>query len=181
MPVSEAKFLKLALEDPGRWELFCGELVERPGMTYEHNDVAMKLLGWLYQQLDGTLFRIRSQVGHVNRTELNYFIPDVFVVPIDLAREQQGTRRLEAYSAPLPLVVEIWSPTTGSYDINVKLTEYQRRGDLEIWRIHPYDRTLTAWRRQPDGSYSETEHTTGSVRPAFLPNVTIDLDRLFAD
>src|SRR3712207_8267863 len=49
------------------------------------------------------------------------------------------------------------------------------RGDLEIWRIHPYERTLTAWRRQPDGSYGEAVHTLGIIHPVALPNVAIDL------
>ena len=62
----------------------------------------------------------------------------------------------------------------------MKLREYQRRGDLEIWRIHPYEHTLTAWRRQPDGSYAESLHTSGTVSPNALPGVTIDLDALFA-
>ena len=61
-----------------------------------------------------------------------------------------------------------------------KLPEYQRRGDLEIWRIHPYDRTLIAWRRRPDGSYAQTTFTGGVVHPVALPGVAIDLDALFA-
>ena len=80
----------------------------------------------------------------------------------------------------MPLVVEVWSPSTGDYDVETKLQEYQRRGDLEIWRIHPYEQTLTAWRRQPDGSYTETLYRGGRVQPVALPNVTIDLDDLFA-
>ena len=74
---------------------------------------------------------------------------------------------------------EIWSPSTGRYDIQTKLAEYQRRGDIEIWRIHPYERTLTAWRLQPDGSYSETVYRGGVIQPVALPGVTIDIDRLF--
>jgi Uma2 family endonuclease len=91
----------------------------------------------------------------------------------------EGRQVLESYDTPLPLVVEIWSRSTGDYDIETKLREYQRRGDLEIWRIHPYERTLTAWRRQPDGSYAESFHTEGIVHPIALPNVTIELDRFF--
>lgn len=60
-----------------------------------------------------------------------------------------------------------------------KLREYQRRGDTEIWRIHPYERTLTAWCRQPDGTYTETVQRSGTVQPAALPGVGIELDRLF--
>jgi Uma2 family endonuclease len=76
--------------------------------------------------------------------------------------------------------VEIWPRSTGDYDVEEKLPEYQRRGDLEIWRLHPYERTLTAWRRQPDGSYTETIYTGGVVHPVALPGVAIDLDALFA-
>lgn len=61
-----------------------------------------------------------------------------------------------------------------------KLPEYQRRGDLEIWRIHPSERTLTAWRREPDGSYAESLYRGGTVHPVALPGVSIDLEALFA-
>ena len=45
---------------------------------------------------------------------------------------------------PLPLVVEIWSPSTGT---DTKFAEYRRRADAEVWRLHPFARTLTQWRR----------------------------------
>ena len=48
-------------------------------------------------------------------------------------------------------------------------------------RVHPYEHTLTAWRRQPDGSYTETLYTGRKVQPMALPNVTIDPDALFAE
>ena len=78
-------------------------------------------------------------------------------------------------------MVEVWSPSTGDYDVDAKLPVYQQRGDLEIWRIHSYERTLTARRRQPDGSYEETIHRGGIVTPVALPGVTIDLETLFQD
>ena len=179
MPVSEKTYKRLALEDPNQWELYCGVLVRKPGMTAKHNDVASDLHVQLSQQLDRNQFRVRVNMGHVRRSSESYYIPDVYVIPAELVRQQLGLRRLEVYGPPLPLVVEIWSPSTGDYDVNTKLGEYQRRGDLEIWRIHPYERTLTAWRRQPDGSYAETTYTGGVVQPVALPNVTIDLDTLF--
>lgn len=102
------------------------------------------------------------------------------VIPIDyLRRGLADTYALEAYAEPLPLIVEVWSPSTGDYDVDLKLPEYQRRGALEVWRVHPYERPLTAWVRQRDGSYVESLHRGGLVRPAALPNVAIDLDALF--
>jgi Uma2 family endonuclease len=75
--------------------------------------------------------------------------------------------------------VEVWSPSTGQYDAREKLPEYQARGDAEIWYIHPYERTLTAWRRQPDGAYARTVLAGGIVEPVALPGVRINLDELF--
>jgi hypothetical protein len=69
--------------------------------------------------------------------------------------------------------------TDGDCDVDVKIPAYQRRGDLEIWRIHPYDCTLTAWRRSPDGNYEETTFREGSVNPVALPDVIVELAALF--
>jgi Uma2 family endonuclease len=180
MPVSERTFRKVALEDPeGHWELHCGFLRQKPGMTLEHNYAATRLLLQLMQQLDSSQFDARVNMGHVRLSAQNYYIPDVFVIPKELQEGLRGRQVLEAYDAPLPLVVEVWSRSTGNYDVETKLGEYQRRGHLEIWRIHPYERTLTAWRRQPDGSYTQALYRGGAVQPLGLPNVTIDLDVLF--
>ena len=180
MVVSERTFKQLAMEDPeGHWELCCGQLRQKPGMTAEHNRVEFWLAVQLAEQLDRALFDVRCNAGHVHHAPQNYYIPDVFVVPTALVRPLRGQFVLEAYSVPLPLVVEVWSPSTGAYDVQTKLQEYQRRGDLEVWLIHPYERSLTAWRRQPDGSYTETLFTAGIVHPEALPSVAVDFDKLF--
>lgn len=181
MRVTEQAYRELALGDDDRqWELHDGELVEKPAMAYAHNEIMFELGHLLRSQLGRERYRVRVNAGRVRRSARNYYIPDVFVLPIDLTlpyRELPST--LEAYDAPLPLVVEAWSPSTGAYDVEEKLREYQRRGDLEIWRIHPYERTLTAWVRHADGSYSETVYRGGVVRPAALAGVAIDLDGLW--
>jgi Uma2 family endonuclease len=180
MPVSEQTYLQLALKEPNQWELHCGLLRRKPGMTAAHNADAFELALRLGNQLDRSQFHVRVGMGHVRRSAENYYIPDVLVIPTELVRPLLGRSDvLEAYDAPLPLVVEVWSPSTGEYDVDSKLPEYQRRGDLEIWRVHPFERTLIAWRRQPDGSYTETSYTGGTVQPVALPGVTIDLDTLF--
>jgi hypothetical protein len=80
----------------------------------------------------------------------------------------------------LPFLAEGWSPSTGDYDVDEKLPEYIARGDREIWRPHPSEYSVTAWRRQPTGLYTETVFHTGVVDLFALPGVAIDLDRLFA-
>lgn len=181
MTVSEETLRQVALEDPnGHWELDHGSLRQKPDMTFEHNQ-AVSLIGRaLHIQLDPTQYVVRIDAGLVRRSPTQYYIPDVMVIELAEARRlfpEPG--EWEVYPNPLPLVVEVWSRSTGRYDVTTKLAEYQRRGDLEIWLLHPYQQTLTAWRRQPDGGYSETLYPGGSVRPASVPGVTVELDELF--
>ncbi len=42
--------------------------------------------------------------------------------------------------------------------------------------IHPYERTPTARRRQPDGTHAEAVHGAGRIQAVALPEVAIDLD-----
>ncbi len=180
MAVSQQTYERVALEDPdGRWELHGGRLREKPGMTWAHGQVELFLAYQLLQQLDPEKFRVSVDHGRV-RADQTFYIPDVIVVPAEYSlplRDRQDV--LEVYDQPLPLVVEVWSQSTGEYDIDAKVPGYQQRGDLEIWRVHPYERTVMAWRRQPDGSYTKASFDGGTVEVASLPGVAIDLDQLF--
>jgi Uma2 family endonuclease len=162
----------------GSWELHDGRLVEKPGMTFRHGQIPMLLGHLLLSQLDRAQFQVVSEL-RVRRSSATVFVPDLMVVPAAYSEEIRDRPVLAIFSDPLPLVFEVWSPSTGDYDVDAKLPVYQQRGDLEIWRIHPYERTLTAWRRQPDGSYEETVHRGGIVTPVALPGVEIDLETLF--
>lgn len=178
--VSEALYLELVLADPdGKWELRDGELRSKPPMTWEHDRMAWRVGYRLQEQLPFDLYEVRVDAGRARRSATNYYIPDVMVIPMEMARrlfDRPGM--VEAYPEPLPLVVEVWSASTGDYDARDKLPEYRRRGDAEIWFIHPYQRTLIAWRKQPDDSYTELVHEGGTIRPVALPNVAIDLEEI---
>ena len=180
--MSEAAYEQFVRSGPdGLWELHDGQLVEKPGMTWEHLDI-VALLGHLLQgQLDRRTYRVFAE-SRVRRPEATIFLPDVMVVPTAYGEPFRGQPgKLAIFSDPLPLIVEVWSVSTGDYDVDARLPVYQQRGDLEIWRIHPYERTITIWQRQPDGSYIETFHREGIVRPMALPDVEIDIAALFDD
>ena len=180
--VSEEEYRRFVLGDPrGLWELVEGRLREKPPMSVEHGDLMSNLGRQLLVQLEPSEFQVRFNHARLRRSPSNYVVPDLVVLPMTAVRalrEQAGS--LDAYSDPLPLVLEIWSPSTGDYDVDDKLPAYQRRGDDEIWRLHPYERTLHASVRRASGGYDETLYTGGTVRPAALPGVVIDLDTLVA-
>ena len=182
MSVTARTFEQMALEDPNRqWELHHGVLREKPSMSFRHNDVMLEVGYQLRHQLDRGAYRVRINAGHVSRLTETYYIPDVFVLPFSASdRFRDHDDVLEVYDQPLPSVVEIWSRTTGDYDVNTKLPEYQLRGDQEIWRFQPFHRVLDVWRRQPEGGYEQTTYDGGRVEVGSLPGVVIDLDALFA-
>jgi Uma2 family endonuclease len=162
----------------GAWELHDGRWVEKPGMTFRHGQIPILLGHFLLSQLDRDAYEVVSEL-RVRRSSATVFMPDLMVVPTAYSEEIRDQPVLAIFSDPLPLVVEVWSPSTGDYDLDAKILIYQQRGDLVIWRIHPYERTVTAWRRQPDGSYEETIHRGGIITPVALPGVAVDLDTLF--
>jgi Uma2 family endonuclease len=176
--MSEQAYLEFVQSgDEGAWELHDGRLVEKPGMSWKHLDIVAHLIALLHPQVDRAAYRVFAE-SRVRRPAATIFLPDVAVVPTAYGEDIHDLPVLAIFSDPLPLVVEVWSPSTGDYDVDAKLPVYQQRGDLEIWRIQPYERTLTSWQRQPDGSYEETIHRSGTISPVALPGVAIDLDAL---
>jgi Uma2 family endonuclease len=177
--MSEQAYLEFVQSgEEGAWELHDGRLVEKPGMSWKHLDIVALLIVLLHQQLDRATYRVFAE-SRVRRPAATVFLPDVAVVPTAYGEDIRDLPVLAIFSDPLPLVVEVWLPSTGDYDVDAKLPLYQQRGDLEIWRIHPYERTVTSWIRQADGSYQETLHRDGTISPVALPGVTIDLGTLF--
>jgi Uma2 family endonuclease len=179
--LTEAEYREFALGDPqGQWELLHGELREKPRMSVEHGGAMVSLVKQLMQQLDLGVHTLRINHARLRRSADTYYVPDIAVIPTTLEQALLARpKSLDAYAEPLPLVIEIWSPSTGDYDVTAKLPDYQRRGDQEIWYVHPYERTLKVWSRNSDGSYAESTHYGGVVRPRSLPGVAIDLDALF--
>jgi Uma2 family endonuclease len=178
--ISEQEYRELALHDSDRlWELWDGVPREKPLMSMKHEDVASYLGAALIVQLDRRLYRVNINGGRARLSARSYYIPDVVVIPAAYKTPfEDDPRAFNAFAEPLPLIAEVWSPSTGDYDVATKLQGYRERGDAEIWFIHPYERTLTAWRRQADGSYAEETYRGGVVPVASLPGVVIDFDAL---
>lgn len=179
--INNAAYERLALAEPEfKWELWDGVLREKPPMSDAHDWLMTKVGYFLLSQLDWSEYQVRINSSRVRRPESTYFIPDVFVLPTTYtAPFRDRPDLLSMFDPPVPLIVEVWSRSTGDYDVNEKLAVYQQRGDLEIWYLHPYERTLSAWRRLPDGTYEQSHYREGIVRPAALPGVEIDLAALF--
>jgi Uma2 family endonuclease len=178
--IDSAVWEQMTWEQPQRLlELHDGVPIEKPAMSKGHGDLIAELTITIGVQLDRSRFRLRANHARLGVSPHTIYVPDVAVIPADLARDDP--RALDRYDDPLPLVIEIWSPATGPYDQRTKLPGYRARGDRESWFVHPRERAVTIWRRLPDGAYVESRLTGGIVALAALPGVEIDLDALFGE
>ena len=181
MVLTTSTYEQTVLAEPGRaWELHDGELREKPAMSVDYNHAMYEIVRQLAIQLDPRQHEFRMDAGRTRHSAENYFIPDVMIVPRALVEAFAGrASRLEIYREPLPFVAEVWSPSTGGYDVDAKFPEYRRRGDREIWRMYPYGREVTMWRLGPDGQYAMTVVHGGVVPLLALPDVIVDIDDVF--
>jgi Uma2 family endonuclease len=177
--LSEQEYRELAAGDAVHlWELWDGVLVEKPPMKIKHDNMSFYLGLTVANQLDHAVYRVNVNGGKT-RLPLTYLIPDVMVIPASYQiPHEDDPDWFTAYPDPLPFVAEVWSRSTGNYDVAAKLPRYRERGDQEIWFIHPYDRTLRTWRLRGDRVYAEDLYRGGIVPIESLPIVSVDFDAL---
>lgn len=101
--------------------------------------------------------------------------PDVLIV-CDLTKlDYRGMRGAPDWLA------EILSPSTASYDRNLKLRTYERAGVPEVWLLHPDDRLLSIHRLEArQYGRPTTVELKGRAPIVAIPGVSIDLDPLGA-
>jgi hypothetical protein len=180
-PMSEEEYSDLVFARRA-WslELYEGRLRDKPEMTWAENGLQTQLAFRLMDQLERRQFHVFTYL-RARLSPDSILVPDVMVVPTPLGEPfRDKPDVLAIFDDPLPLVADIRC-AAGDYDVDGKLTDYQKRGDIEIWLIDPHMRTLSAWVRQMDGSYCGTVYHDGNVLLSALPGVEIDLDRLFAE
>jgi Uma2 family endonuclease len=181
MSVSQELYESVSVEDPeGRWELHEGKLREKPVMSYAHKEVMFEIGFQLGAQLDPDLFLVRSNAGRLRLAPDTVYIPDVFVIPRSAVGEMgANVPALDTYAEPARVVVEVWSPSTGEYDIDQKIPQYAVHGDREIWRVHPRERSIEVWVRAEGGSYSHQIQQGGTLSLRWLPGIRVDSDPIF--
>lgn len=123
---------------------------------------------------------------HTNTVRLRYMdetsvIPDVPVVAVMLLATDDTAESAspEVFGSAMPFFSEVWLPSTGGYEVDRKFSDCQRRGDAEIGHSHPYERTLTIWRRGTGSAYKESVARGGRIPLPSLPRVVIDIVDLF--
>ncbi|WP_410612052.1 Uma2 family endonuclease [Amycolatopsis sp. lyj-109] len=140
-------------DDGRRYELVDGTLLVTPAPGFRHQKIAYRLYGVLEDAcpLEFEVVGAPFAVHHGDKIELQ---PDVLV-----GRDEDFTEK--DLPAPPVLAVEVLSPSTAIYDLNLKKAVYERLGTGSYWVIDPVDPTLTVFELDADGCYQQVAKAAG--------------------
>jgi Uma2 family endonuclease len=142
-------------DDGRRYELIDGVLVVSPAPAWPHQRVAFELAILLSQQFPANILVIPGPGVRMSlKTEL---IPDIVAV-----RRADLTLSEARITKPPLLAVEVRSPSTALFDLNIKKAVYERFGIESYWIVVPdiEKPELIAFELR-DGKYVEEAHVIG--------------------
>ena len=163
------------LGDPGRVELIDGEIIDMAAIGSPHAEVTNRLARLFIRALrdDAALVNVQSplRLDRYNEPE-----PDLMI----LRARAGGYRASHPSAADVLLLVEV-SETSLAYDRSVKLALNAKFGVPEVWIIDLTGSAVEVYREPKEGAYASHERlANGSLAPALVPGVTIDMTGLLA-
>ncbi|MCC6317381.1 MAG: Uma2 family endonuclease [Gemmatimonadaceae bacterium] len=166
----------LAIPSDGqRYELVYGRLLVSPAPTLQHERIVRKLAMALHVFCDrhglGEAFGVIADLTWGRRDVLVQ--PDIFVMGA-ADRHARGWEEVRH----VPLVAEILSPATRTYDRFDKRRVYQDRNVALYWVIDPRSRTAEIWTPEAEAPVVERERLVWA--PAGVGEVfSMELNELF--
>ncbi len=142
----------LPADDGHRYEIVDGTLIVTPSPVTRHQLVHSGLFGVLLAASPAHL-RVLSAPMDVMLASDTVVQPDLLVVP------RAGLEGPKVMTPPL-LAIEILSPSTRLFDLDLKRARYERAGIASYWVVDPDELWLQAWELQGD-SYVEVAHPSG--------------------
>jgi len=163
-------------EDGNRYELLQGELIVSPSPGRTHQ----RLLSWLTIRLDAAT-RVANAgeaiIGpmDVRLSAIDLVEPDLFYI-----RDEQAGQYKDRYFEGAPaFVIEVVSPSSGTYDRIRKSALYMNSGVEEYWIIEPEKRRILIHKAHASTSTPRVV-TSGTLTSIVIPAFSIEVDVLFA-
>jgi Uma2 family endonuclease len=177
----------LTWPDDERWELINGVAYDMsPAPGRRHQEISIALASQFYTYLKGKLckvydapfdVRLVETVDEHDNVTCTVVQPDIVVICDSSKLDNRGCK-----GAP-DIVVEIVSPSTGSYDLTTKFDMYQRHSVKEYWIVLPEEQTVMVFKLQQNGMFGSPDRFGGTDRIAvtMLGELIIDLADVFAE
>lgn len=173
--MTEAEYLAYDHAHEGKHEYVNGEVVAMAGVSDAHDRIQINTIVALANRLAGGPCQVRGSDLRVRLDETGlYCYPDLTVV---------CDEPVFAATQPVTLlnprvIIEVLSETTEEYDRGARVAQYRHRSSVDlILLIDSRRRLIERQQRNADGTWTLSEHVTGSVR---VLDHAIPLDELYA-
>jgi Uma2 family endonuclease len=163
-------------EDGKRHEILDGEHHVSPAPSTDHQSVLGHLHARLYAAVqDPGLGRVFIAPTDLQLSEVDIVQPDLMVI---LQKHLHIITPTKVKGIP-DLVIEILSPSTTSHDRQAKKERYRIAGVPEYWIVDPDEHVVEQYLLE-GGAYRLAGLRETELSPANLPNVRIDIPRLWS-
>jgi Uma2 family endonuclease len=147
--VTPQEFFAWVPGQEGRYELVEGEVVMMAGAGRRHGAIVVNLIAAVRPQTRGGPCQTFTGDTYVATTGSNRRMPDM---GIDRGKPDDNSLMADKPS----LVVEVLSPTTGGFDVTIKLAEYQGVPSLDyILFVDTENPTIHLYRRGNGGLWQD--------------------------
>ncbi len=165
-----------AVDDPRRYELIDGEIIEMPPPDPRHEEAIDRLARWSFANLPMADVRARIQgtIGLPDQESVPF--PDVsWLRELDYSSRRPGP-------ADVLLVMEV-SNFSLSYDRNAKARLYAAAGIADYWIVNIQGRCFEVLRDpEPDGYATRLLIYPGEIiRPLALPDLAFPVSLIFPE
>jgi len=158
-----------------RVELIDGEIIDLNAIGSPHAGLTNRLVRHFARAAADGLTLVSVQ-NPLRLDDFNEPEPDLML----LRPRADDYRASHPSAADVVLLIEV-SDSSLAYDRGRKLAVYAQFGVPEVWIVDILGAAVEVYRQPKDGAYSSRERrTAGTLAPALLPTVTIDVGALLA-
>jgi len=159
--MTEVEYLEYDRTHDGKHEYVNGEVVAMSGVSDAHDRIQVNATVSFATRLRGGPCRVRGADLRVRLDETGlYCYPDLTIVCGE-----------PAFAATRPVtllnpraIIEVLSETTEEYDRGAKMAHYRRRTSVDLILLIDSQRQMVErQQRNPNGTWTLSEHTSGSV------------------
>lgn len=159
--MTEAEYLEYDRTHDGKHEYVNGEVVAMSGVSDAHDRIQVNATVTLATRLRPGPCRVRGPDLRVRLDETGpYCYPDLTIV----CGEPAFTATRPVTLLNPRVIIEVLSETTEEYDRGAKIAHYRHRASVDlILLIDSQRRMVERQQRNPDGTWTLSEHTSGMV------------------
>ena len=147
--ITPEQFFSWVAGQDARYELVDGEVVAMAGAGRRHDAIVVNLTTAIHSQTRGGPCQTFTGDTYVTTSATTRRMPDLGV---DCGKPDESSLTADRPA----LVVEVLSPTTGGFDVTVKLAEYQALGSLDyILLVDTESPNVHLYSRDQDGGWKD--------------------------